>query len=369
MKTINTYNGRGGVRPPEHIHVTANKGRQTLPLRWMTLCTLFSVLCTLSLALYSCESESIEPSPSNSLHIASVTIDGRSPATRVAYEETASHTYPYNRTITGFEVGDKLNMEYNFKGGFDGSNGLSACFVKTTTGWDVQDKNGTSITIRPAEGEKWEDLYIGFVNMSDGDVSDDDENYAAIAEAMGVVQGDVPQANSIIESDQLSASADAENIAAGDGIVTVDTDINSPTLGAMTVNLKHRYALLRLPVAGVTVAQGTYFVDDKEYTNPTLATLWAVVNDGSTISYSPLTKVTINSTGYLQAIVWADSTYKLTGFKAVMQCGTGESAVTFTLDLPFTSGTDTSAGTGLTLKPGTRHPLTLSISPSTTPSP
>lgn len=309
------------------------------------------------------EDDPAHPAESASLHITSVTIDGGSPATRAVYEETATHTYLYNLTITALEVGDKLKMEYNFKGGYDESNILTASLVKTATGWDIQDKDGTSITIRPAEGEKWEDLYIGWVDMTNGDVYGNESQYSTVAPAMGVVQGTVPQADSYLFGDWVSATSNAEYIANyGAGTVTVDTDLNSPTLGAMTINLKHSLsALLRLPMEDAKVAEGTYLVGGKEYTNPTLATLWAVCYNGSTNSYFPLTKVTIGSTDYLQAIIDTGGTCKLTGFKAVMQSGDD----TFTLDLPFQVGTGTEATTAYILQSNTRYPLTLSISPST----
>ncbi|MBQ8502126.1 MAG: hypothetical protein IJ494_07545 [Bacteroides sp.] len=297
--------------------------------------------------LSSCTSEDEVPSlASASLHITSVTIDGGEVASRVAYE--GEGTDSYNRSVTGFEEGDKLGMVY----GFGTFTNKTAYLTKTATGWSITDAAGNALDIRPASGEKWEDFTGSVLYNQNTGIALTDE----LKDAYGIVQGDVPATGDKIENHMYADMLRASTVS-NDGIV-VDTDIYSPTLGAMTIELNHSYALLRLPVADATVAQGTYLVDGKEYTNPELATLWAQITVDSHTYYIPLTKVTVGNVEYWQAIARLGT---LTGFKAVMQCG----EETFTLDLPFKVGTSTEASAGLTLQANTRYLLTLSISPST----
>ena len=103
--------------------------------------------------LSSCTSEDEVPSlASASLHITSVTIDGGEVASRVAYE--GEGTDSYNRSVTGFEEGDKLGMVY----GFGTFTNKTAYLTKTATGWSITDAAGNALDIRPASGEKWEDF-------------------------------------------------------------------------------------------------------------------------------------------------------------------------------------------------------------------
>lgn len=297
----------------------------------------------------SCSDDMPASQADAALHVTSVTIDGAQAGTRAVYEETATYDCPYNRTVTGFTEGDKLELHYTFD---NWTSRETAYLTRTADGWEVNNIAGQPLDVRPGDGEKWED-FGATVILSHGGMGND--NDAINDSSSGIVQGDIPTNDIMILRDKLTAST-------ADNTIVVDTDINSPTLGAISIKLgRVDQAMLRLPEAGASIATGTYLVGGKEYTNPTLGTLWAVVNDGSADKYSPLTSVTIDEIEYLQAFVLAyNSTLK--GFKAVMQCGTGESAETFTLDLPFS--TDSSTDSSLTLKPGTRYPLTLNISPT-----
>ena len=161
----------------------------------------------------------------------------------------------------------------------------------------------------------------------------------------------------------------------GFGSITIDTDLKSPTLGAVTIQLKHTRALLRLPKSAANIEEGTYIVNGTAHNVTGLGTLWAKVQYGSSTYYYPLTEVG----DYLQAIVVADlpdqmpGNATLTGFKAVML--TEESGIvgsdsfdetkTLTLDLPFKKGASTTVSTSIYLLPNYRYPLTLNIAPHT----
>jgi hypothetical protein len=77
-----------------------------------------------------------------------------------------------------------------------------------------------------------------------------------------------------------------------DGSITVDTVLNSPTLGATTIRFKHQDALLRLaiPESGFNVA-GTYVVDGTAYNVTGLATLWAFLDGNGSDWYIPFIQV------------------------------------------------------------------------------
>ena len=285
------------------------------------------------------------------LHIASVTIDGQEVArSRVVADggTYAMNELPYNQSINGFIKGDALQLTMT------NTTPRSAYAIYNGTTWTLTSDNaGTNpVTIQPAEGKKWADVGIEAA-FGGNQLSGNSNDYTTTAAAMGVVQGDIDVRYSLILGDWLVPST-------GNG-VTIDTDVKSPTLGAVTIQLKHAHALLRLPKSAAGIEEDTYIVNGTAHKVTGLGTLWAVVKNGSDIQYFPLTKVTIDRTDYLQAIVPADTEgiYTLTGFKAVIN--TSEGGKTVTIDLPFKVGTETS----LKFQPNYRYPLTLNIAPHT----
>lgn len=315
---------------------------------------LNTLLALVALALPACTDDDTpfgsQTNPlAGQLHITSVTIDGGEVASRAVYEGEGTDSYNYNRSVTGFATGDKLGMVYGFT---TETPNAKAQLVKTDVGWDIRDVEGNALVIRPASGEKWENFTGSILYGEDPKALTED-----LKSAYNIVQDDVPTTNNYLFKDQLTAS---------DNAVTVDTDLNSPTLGTMEIKLSHVHSLLQLPESAISIS-GSFLIDGKEYTNASLATLWAVRSENgetgaNATHYVPLTSVTINGKEYLQAIIRQGS---LTGFKAVMKSGEGENVEYFTLGLPFKVGTSTSASTSYTLQPNYRYPLTLTITPTT----
>ena len=334
-------------------------------------------MAMMALAFTACTEEDLmQPTQGDAgtLHIASVTIDGQEVAQTRVVADGGNYPdgIPFNQFFIGFTNGNKLQLV---------TNGLSAEDVTTNQFYAIYNDDGTwtisdtqtgtnPVSLKPAEGKKWADVSISAAFGGDDIKGSIAEVYNQVAPPMGVVQGDIPKKSSIIYSDWLVAST-------GNG-VTIDTDVKSPTLGAVTIQLKHAHALLRLPMSAATINDGTYIVNGTAHNVTGLGTLWAVLNvsstgegeDGTattTSTYIPLTAVTIDGADYLQAIVLStttDGAYTLTGFKAVMN--TSEEGKTLTLDLPFKVGTsETHDADGIALAPNTRYPLTLTIAPYT----
>lgn len=340
-------------------------------------------MAMMALAFTACTEEDLMPptqGDAGTLHITSVTIDGQQVArTRVVADGgTYDGTYPFNQSYNGFTTSDVLQLV---------TNGLSAEGVTTNQFYAIYNADGTwtisdtqtgtnPVSLQPTD--TWANASIEAAAFGGGELSGTSDNYSSKSQGMGIVQGDIPKESSIIYSDCLVA--DKSN-----GSITIDTDVKSPTLGAVTIKLKHAHALLRLPQSAADVTPGTYIVDGMAHNVTSLGTLWAVLNmsstsegedETSTTIYSPLTEVTIDGADYLQAIVPADNEgdYTLTGFKAVMNVsGSSESSATLTLDLPFKVGTENSSpesgevpqAEGYALQPNYRYPLTLNIAPHT----
>ena len=289
------------------------------------------------------------------LHITSVSIDGQERIhTRATYGETVTHDYAYNRSITGFQPGDQLMLDYSF-----GAETSYAYATYNGSTWKItSDKSGgTPIDIKPGAGEKWANLSMD-VLYGGGVLEESDANAESVTSAMGITKGDVD--SYFINEDCLMASNGYI------GTVTIDTDLNSQTLGAVTINLKHWGALLRLPMTQdeLKVKQGTYIVDGVAHNVTGLATLWVKVKQSDYWSdYSPFTKVKIDGDDYLQTIVPANPSgmdqYNLDGFRAVLNTDNGSNV---TIDLPFK--VDGNASQGMSLVVNTCYPLTLNISPN-----
>lgn len=309
-----------------------------------------------ALAFTSCSQlDQPQSDAAGTLHIASVSIDGQEGVqTRVTYGETVTHGYNYNRSITSFQPGDQLMLDYSF--GAETSYAYATYDGRT---WKItSDKSGgTPIDIKPGAGEKWGNLKMR-VWYDGGILNGTDDSYVDIARAMGATNGDVNQESSSIFGDMLGASNSV-----GIGTLEIDTDLNSPALGAVTIELDHIRAMLRLPMTDDMVESGTYMVDGTTYNVTGLATLWVLVklSDDSS-NFLPFTEVTIDGERYLQAIVPAnppqiEDQYVLDGFKAVLNT---DNSSNITIDLPFkVDGTE-----GITLTPNTCYPLTLNISPN-----
>ena len=356
---------------------TADANRSFAPLRmtrmgaWMTM-----TMAALALAFTACSEEDImQPAngQSGSLHISSVIIDGQQVArSRVVAENGGTYNInglPVNHSITGFSEGDEIQLSYSFepvsweeaddcaaKARFDGSSWTIA---------DDEEYNGDDV-INPDFDyeEKWEDVKM-YASVAPGG----EECSIATQEESGnttpqYVLGDIDENVVRQVKDRLYASTE-------DGSITVDTDLKSPTLGAVTIRFKHQDALLRLPKSDVSIEkQKTYIEGGKEYSVTDLATLWAVVAYNNHKYYYPLTEVGDN----LQSIIDLTTMDQLVGFKAVlyatevaaentpMVSSTGSEPSTITIDLPFKVGG--SASTGIVLEENTQYPLTLSISPN-----
>ena len=358
---------------------TADANRSFAPLRmtrmgaWMTM-----TMAALALAFTACSEEDImQPAngQSGSLHITSVIIDGQQVArSRVVAENDGTYNInelPVNHSITGFSVGDEMELYYSFepvswedadecaaKARFDGSSW-------TLSGTEIMPATEEStFVIKPGNGEKWEDVKM-YASVAPGG----EESSIATQEESGnttpqYVLGDIDQEYVKQVKDRLYAFTN-------DGSITVDTDLKSPTLGAVTIQFKHQDALLRLPKSAVSIEkQKTYIEGGKEYSVTDLATLWAVVAYNNHKYYYPLTEVGDN----LQSIIDLTTMDQLVGFKAVLYAtevaaentpmprSTGSEPSTITIDLPFKVGG--SASTGIVLATNTQYPLTLSISPN-----
>ena len=343
------------------------------------LCTLCSVLCM----LMSCSEEQdlLVPEQTNALHITSVTIDGQQEArTRVVADGgTYPDDIPFNQSITGFTAGDVLTLHCRFDDNVLQTPKVHATFGADGT-WQLTDSYNAPITLAPdrENGKKWADVFMSADFFSGTSLKGE----AALnkAKELGAVQGKAIATENIhLLTDYLVATTSLTNQETqGFGSITIDTDLKSPTLGAVTIQLKHTYrALLRLPKSAANIEEGTYIVNGTAHNVTDLGTLWAEVQDGSSTYYYPLTKVG----DYLQAIVQsttANGSYTLTGFKAVMLTeesgASGEETTqnselttqnSLTLDLPFKVGTETTASTGIALQPNYRYPLTLNIAPHT----
>ena len=299
------------------------------------------------------------------LHIASISIDGQQVKTRAVADDGKQYDfneYAYNQSLNSFdEDGDELVVEYSF-----GVVNAQVAFINYKDGnWSFTEASlsetgseftntGTPITIVPGEGKKWKDFVMAIGSNVDKLISPD--TYLDVA----IVQGNFDKENIRLVADWLYADTD-------DGI-TVDTDIKSPTLGAVSATLKHKdRALLRLPKSAISIdAPNTYLVNGQNYSVTGLATLWAVMtNEGGTYTfYYPLTSVGSN----LQSIIHMRSSPNLTGFKAVLYTTESgqpgdegyDATKVLTLDLPLKAGTETS----IRLEENYMYPLTLNISPN-----
>lgn len=337
---------------------------------WMTM-----TMAALALAFTACSEEDImQPAngQSGSLHISSVIIDGQQVArSRVAYEGSDTpvsiNNLPANHSITGFSEGDEIQLYYSFepvsweladdcaaKARFDGSSWT----LSGTENMPATEES--TFIIKPGNGEKWEDvkMYASVVPASEGPRSLGRQAEGSNTTPQYVL-GD-------IDDDDVWQVTDCLYAFSEDGSIKVDTDLKSPTLGAVTIRFKHQDALLRLaiPESGFNVA-GTYVVDGTAYNVTGLATLWAFLDGNGSDWYVPFTQVGNN----LQAIVY-DTYYTLAGFKAVLyttasgrpgDVNYNESEV-LTLDLPFKVGG--LASEGIKLVENTQYPLTLNISPN-----
>ena len=346
-------------------------------------------MAMMALAFTACTKEDLMPptqGDAGTLHITSVTIDGQQVArTRVVADGgNYPDDIPYNQSITGFTAGDVLTLDCRFDDNVSYTPEVHATFGADGT-WQLTDRyTKDPITLAPdrENGKKWADVFMSADFFSGTSL----EGEAALnkAKELGAVQDKAIATENIhLLTDYLVATTSLTNQETqGFGSITIDTDLKSPTLGAVTIQLKPTYrALLRLPQSAANIEEGTYIVNGTAHNVTDLGTLWAEVQyDGSTYYY-PLTEVTIDGADYLQAIVQsttANGSYTLTGFKAVMLTeesgASGEETTqnselttqnSLTLDLPFKVGTETTASTGIALQPNYRYPLTLNIAPHT----
>ena len=315
----------------------------------------FASLCmtvAMALAFAGCSEEDlVQPtnSQAGTLHITSVSVDGQQVGSRAVADDGVTYNLdnmPANVSITGFSAGDEFELDHDLYS----SEGVSRITMYTSDGITWQPKNGSPVVIKPGYSQKWEDVSI----LAWVPLFGNSDNISGYVLADGIQYSEDSEDSEVeLLSDNLFASTN-------DGSITVDTDLNSPTLGATTIRFKHQDALLRLPIPeeGFNVA-GTYVVNGTAYNVTGLATLWACMecdgeNDEIVKRYAPLTKVGNN----LQAIV---SVYNmLVGFKAVMS--TDVEGTYLTLDLPFKVGNSTEASTGMELVGNTQYPLKLTIS-------
>ena len=327
-------------------------------------------MLSLAFLLTGCSEEDF-PQPQQSgaagtLHIASISIDGQQVKSRAVADDGNQYDfdeYAYNQSLNSFdEDGDELVVEYRF-----GDGNAQVAFINYKDGnWSFTEASlsetgseltntGTPITIVPGEGKKWKDFVMAIGSNVDKLISPD--TYLDVA----IVQGNFDKENIRLAADWLYAYSE-------DGSLTVDTDIKSPTLGAVSATLKHGFrSLLRLPKSAISIdAPNTYLVNGQNYSVTGLATLWAVMtNEGGTYTfYYPLTQVGSN----LQSIISLQDCPYLTGFKAVLyttesgQPGDAgyDATKVLTLDLPLKAGTETS----IRLEENYMYPLTLNISPN-----
>ena len=333
-------------------------------------------MAMMALAFTACTEEDLmQPTQGDAgtLHIANVTIDGQQVArTRVVADGGTPDGIPFNQSITGFTEGDVLTLHCRFDDNVSYTQEVHATFGADGT-WQLTNRyTNAPITLAPdrENGKKWADVFMSADFFSG--ISLEGEAALNKAKELGAVQGKAIATENIhLLTDYLVATTSLTNQETqGFGSITIDTDLKSPTLGAVTIQLKHTYrVLLRLPKSAADVIPGTYIVDGTAHNVTSLGTLWAVVKNGNLTQYFPLTEVADN----LQAIVQADTegSYTLTGFKAVMlteQSGASGEETTqnsLTLDLPFKVGTETTVNTGIALQSNHQYPLTLNIAPHT----
>ena len=322
-----------------------------------------------------CSSEDF-PQPQQSgaagtLHIASISIDSQQVKSRAVADDGKQYgfnKYAYNQSLNSFdEDGDELVVEYSF-----GVVNPQVAFINYKDGnWSFTEASvsetevintGNPITIVPGEGVDWDDLYFMVIASNDGIVLEGDkEPYADVATELGIVQGNFDKENIRLAADWLYAYSE-------NGSLTVDTDIKSPTLGAVSATLKHVFrSLLRLPKSAISIdTRNPYLVGGQNYSVTGLATLWAVMTneDGTGTNYYPLTQVGSN----LQSIISLQDCPYLTGFKAVLYTTESgqpddegyDATKVLTLDLPLKAGTETN----IRLEENYMYPLTLNISPN-----
>ena len=381
MKKINTLNSViQTTEGRKNLGITQSMLPRSFAPLWMTVMMV--------LAFTACSEEDlVQPTngEAGSLRIASVIIDGQEVGRSRVVGEGLDAPYnkydlPYNHSITGFSEGDKMELIV----GFTGTNqSTTTTFSKAVYGngtWSIEKQHKPDPT---KNNEYWEGVYIkaAISCVAVGGKSESERNkYQQVAQTMGIVQGDIPEYvkkedvkeyhYSLMVGDALAASTlSNEQIYNGYGSITVDTDLNSPTLGAATIVLKHTdRSLLRLPKTedAFRVTAGDYIVNGKCINVTSLASLWAVFYDSYPDSdgyrdyqYIPFTEVTIGGQDYLQAIV-SPGGIDFVGFKAVM-C-TNESGKTHTLDLPFKVGG--AASNKYRFASHTQYPMTLNISPN-----
>lgn len=320
------------------------------------------------------EEDFLQPQQSGAagtLHIASISIDGQQVKSRAVADDGKQYgfnKYAYNQSLNSFaEDGDELVVEYSF-----GVVNPQVAFINYKDGnWSFTEASvsetevintGNPITIVPGEGVDWDDLYFMVIASNDGIVLEGDkEPYADVATELGIVQGNFDKENIRLAADWLYAYSE-------NGSLTVDTDIKSPTLGAVSATLKHGFrSLLRLPKSAISIdTRNPYLVGGQNYSVTGLATLWAVMTKegGTGTTYFPLTQVDSN----LQSIISLQDCPYLTGFKAVLYTTESgqpgdegyDATKVLTLDLPLKAGTETR----IRLEENYMYPLTLNISPN-----
>ena len=295
------------------------------------------------------------------LHIASISIDGQKVKSRAVADDGIQYgfnEYAYNQSLNSFANGDRVGLQYRFT---TGSELHPVDAVYRNGQWTIVGGSDVSVWLRPdptAEAEMWENIYLS-AEIKGSHLSG--EEALALADDLDFVAGDISDEDVCLMSDALIATSNADEQSTKNyGAITIDNDITSPNLGAMTIELKHVGALLRLSKEAVEVEEGTYIVDGSQYNATGLATLWAALYDGLSTRYYPLTEVGENLQAILQVGTSGDR--KLTGFKAVMK--TDRENQYFTLDLPFTVETQASVSDGMALQSNYCYPLTLNISPN-----
>ena len=295
------------------------------------------------------------------LHIASISIDGQKVKSRAVADDGIQYgfnEYAYNQSLNSFANGDRVGLQYRFTTGSE-LHPVDALFQNGQ--WTIVGGSDVSVWLRPdptAEAEMWENIYLS-AEIKGSHLSG--EEALALADDLDFVAGDISDEDVCLMSDALIATSNADEQSTKNyGAITIDNDITSPNLGAMTIELKHVGALLRLSKEAVEVEEGTYIVDGSQYNATGLATLWAALYDGLSTRYYPLTEVGENLQAILQVGTSGDR--KLTGFKAVMK--TDRENQYFTLDLPFTVETQASVSDGMALQSNYCYPLTLNISPN-----
>lgn len=295
------------------------------------------------------------------LHIASISIDGQQVKSRAVADDGNQYDfneYAYNQSLNSFAAGDRVGLQYRFTTGPE-LHPVDAVYRNGQ--WTIVGGSDVSVWLRPdptAEAEKWENIYLS-AEIKGSHLSG--EEALALADDLDFVAGDISDEDVCLMSDALIATSNADEQSTKNyGAITIDNDITSPNLGAMTIELKHVGALLRLSKEAVEVEEGTYIVDGSQYNATGLATLWAALYDGLSTRYYPLTEVGENLQAILQVGTSGDR--KLTGFKAVMK--TDRENQYFTLDLPFTVETQASVSDGMALQSNYCYPLTLNISPN-----